>query len=187
VSAVALRLAAAMLAMGVALPGFAQAPAPAPQLAVPAPTPARTQAAAFALTQGLIHAKIADRCKRLPEPIRSQAVAARDGWQGRNRRLVDASFVWFSSIAAAASNAVAGDAAKGRAKQALGEQFQSFDTDAARVAASAVPGEPPQDAACERVLAQFADTSLDLKHSPYAPSLREIRDYARQVGKASQP
>jgi hypothetical protein len=179
----ALRLATAVLAFGMARPGFAQAPEPA----MPAPTPARTQAAAFALTQGLIHAKIAERCKRLPEPTRGQAAAALADWQGRNRRLVDASFVWFTSIVTAASNVAPNEAAKTRAKQALGEQFHAFENDAARVAASAVPGEPPQAAACGRVLAQFADTSLDLKRSPYAPSLRELRDYARQLGTASQP
>lgn len=181
----ALRFAAAVLAAGVALPGFAQAPAPG--LSVPAPTPARTQAAAFALTQGLIHAKIAERCKRLPEPMHSRATAALQEWQGRNRRLVDASFVWFNSIAAAAANAATSESAKNRAREALRAQFKSFDTDAARVAATVVPGEPPQAAACERVLAGFADVSLDLKRSPYAPSLREFRDYTRQLGASSQP
>jgi hypothetical protein len=185
VSGAALRLATAVLAFGMAVPGFAQAPAP--QLAVPAPTPARTQAAAFALTQGLIHGKIAERCKGLPEPMRGQAEAALKDWQARNRRLVDASFVWFTSIVTAAANAAPDEAARTRAKNALGEQFQSFDKDAARVAASAVPGQPPQPAACERALAQFADISLDLKRSPYAPSLRELRDYARELGTASQP
>ena len=95
--------------------------------------------------------------------------------------------MWFSSIGAAAANAATSEAARFRAKEALRQQFQAFENDATRVAAAAVPGEPPQAAACERVLAQFADATLDLKLSPYAQSLREIRDYARAFGNASQP
>lgn len=131
-------------------------------------TDARNNAAEYAMTQGLIHSKIAAKCQKLPEPIKTNAKNALVEWRDRNQYLVTPTFFWVNYVAA--TNL--------QGQEYVYQTLTSFDTKAEHVVKTAMPGRKAEASVCTEWLAKFSDVSLDLKNSEHAISLQEIREYS---------
>jgi hypothetical protein len=131
-------------------------------------TDARNNAAEYAMTQGLIHSKIAEKCQKLPEPTKTNAKSALAEWRDRNQYLVTPTFFWVNYVAA--TNL--------QGQEYVYQTLTSFDEHAKQVVKTAMPSRKPDVSVCNEWLAKFSDASLDLKNSEHAISLQEIREYS---------
>jgi len=131
-------------------------------------TDARNTAVEYAMTQALIHSKIAEKCQKLPEPIKTNAKTALVEWRNRNQYLVTPTFFWINYVAKA----------NPQNQDYVYLAMTSFNVKAKEVVQTAMPDRKPDASACDEWLAKFLDASLDLKNSEHATSLQEIREYS---------
>jgi hypothetical protein len=131
-------------------------------------TDARNTAVEYAMTQALIHSKIAEKCEKLPEPIKTNAKTALVEWRNRNQYLVTPTFFWINYVAKA----------NPQNQDYVYLTMTSFDAKAKQAVKIAMPDRKPDASTCDEWLSKFSDTSLDLKNSEHATSLQEIREYS---------
>ena len=149
--------------------GVAHATEPPPKIEPMEITDARIAAAEYAFTQGLLHTKVAEKCQKLPDPLRTRAKVALEEWRERNQFLVDPSFFWVNYV---------GTVTTSDSQEFVYHMLTAFNAKAKAMVEESIPGRKPTPEGCEAWLAKFADESLDLKVSDYAVSLQEIREYS---------
>jgi hypothetical protein len=135
-------------------------------------TDVRNKAAEYAFTQGLLHTKVAEKCQKLPEPIRSRAKMALDEWRERNQFLVSPTFFWVNYVGTVTTPD------KNASQDYVYRTLTAFNSKAKAMVEESIPGRKPSSDGCEAWLIKFADASLDLKVSEHAASLQEIREYS---------
>lgn len=164
--------AASLLALALAV-GGAGAAGPVPHPEVLAITDARNLAAEHAFIQGLLRTKVAERCQRLPEPMKSRARTALAQWRERNQALVNPAFFWVNYVGTATTTS------EDESQDYVYRMLTSFDAKAKALAKESLPGRrKPPLAACEAWMAKFDDRALDLEASAHGASLQEIHDYS---------
>lgn len=131
-------------------------------------TDARNNAVEYAMTQALVHSKIAEKCQKLPEPVKSNAKSALVEWRKRNQHLVTPSFFWINYVAKE----------NPQNQDYVYLAMTSFDVKAKKVVKAAMPDRKPDASACNEWLVKFLDAALDLKNSEHATSLQEILEYS---------
>jgi len=131
-------------------------------------TDARNNAVEYAMTQALIHSKIAEKCQKLPEPVKTNAKSALVEWRRRNQYLVTPSFFWINYVAKE----------NPQNQDYVYLAMTSFDVKAKNVVKAAMPDRKPDTSTCNEWLVKFLDASLDLKQSEHATSLQEILEYS---------